>query len=86
MTADEIKKEIRAFLAKYIRDPNINEDQDLFASGLLASLFAMQMVLFIEKKFFIKVENEDLDKKNFATINALAGYVSRKTSMEKTGN
>lgn len=83
MTVDEIKKEIRAFLSKYIREPNIDEDQDLFASGLLASLFAMQMVLFIEKKFTIKVENEDLDKKNFATINALASYVSHKTSSEK---
>jgi acyl carrier protein len=83
MTADEIKSEIRTFLSKYIKDPNIDEDQDLFASGLLASLFAMQMVLFIEKKFAIKVENEDLDKKNFATINALTGYVHRKTSPEK---
>lgn len=85
MTVDEIKKEIRAFLARFVRDPAIGEEQDLFASGLVNSLFAMQMVLFVEKQFGIKVENEDLDRKNFATINALACFVTHKTSSEKTG-
>jgi methoxymalonate biosynthesis acyl carrier protein len=85
MTADEIRIEIRAFLAKYIRDPNIRDEDDLFASGLVNSLFAMQMVLFVEKKFAVKVENDDLERKNFATINALAGFISQKTSLEQTG-
>lgn len=85
MTAHEINKEVRVFLTKYIRDPNVGEDDDLFASGLLNSLFAMQMVLFVEKKFNIKVENEDLERRNFATINALVGFVSHKLSSGQEG-
>jgi len=38
----------------------VNDDEDLFAAGLVNSLFAMQLVLFVEKKFSIKVENQDL--------------------------
>jgi methoxymalonate biosynthesis acyl carrier protein len=86
MDLDEIKKEIRTFLARYIRDPHVKDEDDLFASGFINSLFAMQMVLFVEKKFAVKVENDDLDRKNFATINALARFVSHKTSSERTGD
>jgi acyl carrier protein len=38
----------------------------------------MQLVLFIEKEFSIKVENEDLDYDNFRTLNAIVGFIERK--------
>jgi acyl carrier protein len=56
----------------------LQDDDDIFALGLINSLFAMQMVLWVEKEFGIKVEDEDLDIENFNTINALAGFVERK--------
>ena len=59
MTKDDIKKKVRTFLKKYIKE-EITDDQNLFKSGLISSLFAMQLVLFVEKDFKIKVENEDL--------------------------
>jgi acyl carrier protein len=77
MTTDEILEKTKSFLAQFI-NVSVADDEDLFASGLVNSLFAMQLVLFIEKEFSIKVENEDLDYDNFRTLNAIVGFVERK--------
>ena len=58
----------------------MEDDEDLFASGLVNSLFAMQLVLFVEKEFSIKVENQDLDIANFKSVNAITGFIQSKTA------
>ncbi len=80
MTEEKITARLRPFIAQFIRDEKITPDQDLFASGLVNSLFAMQMVLFIEKEYAIKVENEDLDFENFKSLNNLTGFIQKKLS------
>jgi acyl carrier protein len=77
MTTNEILEQIKSFLAQFI-NVSVADDEELFASGLVNSLFAMQLVLFIEKEFSIKVENEDLDFDNFKTLNAIVDFVERK--------
>lgn len=78
-----IKEDIRAFVAKYISISNIDDKKDLFASGLVNSLFAMQLVMFVENNFKLKIENDDLDIKNFNSINAIADFVEcKKYSLE----
>lgn len=79
MNLDASKETLRAFLAKYLREPVADDDQDLFVAGLINSLFAMQLVLFIEAHFSVKVEDADLEYDNFNTLNALARLVQRKT-------
>jgi len=74
------KTQIRAFMGQFITNVDFAEDEDIFASGLVNSLFAMQLVLFLEKDFEIKVENEDLDYNNFRTLNAIADFIERKST------
>ena len=81
MGTDENKGKIRTFLSRYIRNHELQDDEDIFASRLVNSLFAMQLVLFIEKNFQIKVENEDLDLKNFNTLNSISAFIERKASV-----
>lgn len=45
---------------------------------MVNSLFAMQLVLFVEKEFGFKVENEDLDYENFKSLDAIHGFIQRK--------
>ena len=78
MSRDSILEETRAFLAQYIQDVDVDNDQDLFLSGLINSMFAMQLVLFVEKKYRFKVENEDLDYENFKSLNAISAFIERK--------
>ena len=72
------KDEIKTFLKKYVKEQDIMDDQNFFATGLLNSMFAMQLVIFVEKKYDIKVENQDIDIKNFSSINSIAAFVERK--------
>lgn len=81
MSHDEIKDRVKTFLGNYIKTQNLPDDKDLFTEGLLNSLFAMQLVLFVEKSFNIRVENEDLGLKNFNSINAITNLVNRKVAL-----
>ncbi len=75
---DEKKEKIRTFLLSVIRTSDLQEDDDIFALGFVDSLFAMELVLFVESEFQITVEKEDLDYENFKTINAVTSFVERK--------
>jgi acyl carrier protein len=75
---DERKAKIRSFLARYIRNRDLPDDVDIFASGFVTSLFAMQIVLFVEGEFGLRLGSGDLRLDNFRTINALDGFVERK--------
>jgi methoxymalonate biosynthesis acyl carrier protein len=78
MVGREVKENILAFLGRYVKT-KVEDDLNLFSSGLVNSLFAMQLVLYVEKQFKIKVENEDLDLKNFNSVNAISDFVCRKS-------
>ncbi len=80
MMETEIK--IRQFLAQHFRNYELQDDEDIFALGFVNSLFAMQLVLFVESEFGITVDDQDLDIDNFRSINALAGLVWRKKEIE----
>ena len=54
------------------------DDDNIFESGLVNSLFAMQLVSFIEEEFEISIENEELDLDNFKDVNSIAALVSSK--------
>ncbi|MBF0201578.1 MAG: acyl carrier protein [Desulfamplus sp.] len=78
MNPEEITLKIKNFAGQYVNTDNIEADTDLFASGMVNSLFAMQLVLFVEKEFGIKVENEDLDIDNFKSLDAIHLFIQRK--------
>ncbi|MEP7339827.1 MAG: phosphopantetheine-binding protein [Acidobacteriota bacterium] len=80
MTADSTKASIREFLSRFFRGYDLRDDEDIFALGYVNSLFAMQLVMFVEKQFLITVEDEDLEMDNFRSINALAGLIERKSA------
>jgi methoxymalonate biosynthesis acyl carrier protein len=76
---EAIKARIRGFISDYIRNHAPTDDEDIFASGFVNSLFAMQLVTFVESEFRITIDSEDLDIENFNTINAICSLVERKT-------
>lgn len=77
---EESKSRIRAFLSPYSQNHHWQDDEDIFVSGFVDSLFALQLVLFVESEFAITIESEDMELENFRTINALAHLVERKTA------
>jgi methoxymalonate biosynthesis acyl carrier protein len=79
MNASATKPPIREFLGRFIRH-QVGDDEDIFALGFVNSLFAMQLVMFVEKNFGVNVEDADLDLDNFRSVNAIAALVARKTA------
>lgn len=80
--ATDFKAKIREFLGRFFQDLNLADDEDIFALGFINSLFAMQLVLFVESEFGFKVEDDDLDIENFRTLNALSALIERKTASQ----
>lgn len=78
MSLGEIEVKVRDFLGQFVSDPEVEGDHDLFASGMVNSLFAMQLVLFVEKEYGIVVANEDLDYENFKSVNAIVEFIQKK--------
>jgi methoxymalonate biosynthesis acyl carrier protein len=78
MDVDEIKKKLKIFFKKFIGEVEIDEDENLFKSGLVNSLFAMQLVLYIEKEFTISIDRDDLDMKNFNSLNNITSFIKKK--------
>lgn len=77
---DEHKAKVRTFLSKYIRNHELSDDEDIFGLGFVNSLFAMQLVMFVEREFGIAVGNEDLNMENFGTVNAIVKLVEKKAA------
>lgn len=75
---DTAKQRIRAFVKTATRDASLSDDHDIFHSGLVNSLFAAELVAFVEQTFGITVDNEDLELANFCSVDALTGFVARK--------
>jgi len=76
---NDARARIRGFLRRFLRNVEFRDDENLFAEGLINSLFALQLVAFLEKEFRVRIENEDLELGNFRSIDALASLVHRKT-------
>ncbi len=76
----DVKGIIRSFLVRSINIPEIGDDEDLFETGLVNSLFAVQLTTFIEKKFGLEITADDLDIQNFKSLSAAASFVLRKRS------
>ena len=69
---------LRTFLARFFQNYQLRDGEDLFKTGYLNSMFAMELVRFVEREFGITVENEDLELANFQSIDALTSLITRK--------
>jgi acyl carrier protein len=75
-----IHTKLRAFLQKFLSTYTLGASEDIFATGFVNSLFAMQLVLFVEQTFSMTVEDADLSIDNFRTIDAITRLVQRHTA------
>jgi methoxymalonate biosynthesis acyl carrier protein len=73
-----IKDTIRRFILSSINGTRVDDDDNLFESGIVNSLFAVQLMTFIEKTFAIELEADDLDIENLKSLNATAAFVLKK--------
>lgn len=66
---------IRDFVLKYVKDDELEDDENMFELGYVNSLFAMQLVMFVEKEFALTISRENLKLVNFQSIDAIVTLV-----------
>ncbi len=82
MDRETLTRKLKELLVSGLRlqdtDPaSIADDQPIFVEGLgLDSIDALELVVLIEENFGIAIPDEDVGKSAFASIAALADYIS----------
>lgn len=74
----QVQEAIRTFIQASINIDGCGNDENLFELGIVNSLFAVQLMTFIERRFEIEVGTDDLDIENFKSIAATAAFVAKK--------
>jgi methoxymalonate biosynthesis acyl carrier protein len=77
MDDDTMCKQITEFIHGRYPSLTVAGDDDIFALGFVNSLFAMELVLFLENTYAFSVPNEELQLDNFRTVTAMAALVQR---------
>ena len=75
----EIISPIAKFIAeKILKQPNkvISANESLISSGLIDSFSLMDLALFIEDTFGVRVEDTELNAETFDNLNQLAALIS----------
>ncbi|MER5206203.1 acyl carrier protein [Streptomyces sp. NPDC002825] len=82
------EQSVRAALTDFleVRTRNVWEPTtDLFETGAVSSLFAMELVVHVEQTFGVTVEGEDLNMENFRTVEAMVAMVTRLKAAANNG-
>lgn len=90
MTAEDtssLKGDLKRLIIETLRmeeisPEDITDDEPLFGDeGLgLDSVDALELVVHIEEKYGIQIEDEEVGRKVFASIDALADFIKEKTA------
>lgn len=81
-----IRDYIERNLVVFDEDMEWGDDTDIFQLGLVHSLFAMQLLQYIEAEFHIVIENEDMDIRHFSSVNRIGTFVANKLDASRQGS
>lgn len=79
-----MKGRIREFIEQNLMilddHDELQDSDNIFELGYVNSLFAMKLLSFVEAEFGIRVEQTDMDIKNFSSIDQIESLVKKKTT------
>lgn len=84
VTAEQVRTALGAFLEERVKTA-VAVDQDLFRSGLVSSMFAMELVVHLEEEYDIAIVGPDLKLDSFRTIQAMTDLVLRLSAAKGDG-
>ncbi len=76
VTTEAIEHALLGFLTERVKT-SVEADEDLFRSGLVSSMFAMQLVVHLEEAYDIAIIGPELKLDNFRTVQAMTSLVLR---------
>lgn len=84
MQTANINQEIRSFLAASFLAGNVERlrDDGLLLGDVIDSTGVLELVNFLQERFEITVEDDDVNPETLASVNSLVAYVSKKVSAQ----
>jgi acyl carrier protein len=80
--------DVKAEIKKYILEASLSDVKDveddalIFENGLLDSMGLLFLIEFLGESFQVEVSDEELNPKNFESINNIVSFVSNKLSVK----
>jgi len=77
-----VREQIRGFIESNLNifdsDVQFNDGDNIFRRGFVNSLFAVQLIAYLEQEFSITIANEDMNINNFSSVDKMVEFVELK--------
>jgi acyl carrier protein len=83
MHHSSIQQDIVDFLRSVTGQPSIDADTDLFEAGVTDSLTMMDLLVFLETEFQLRLDFADLNPDVFKTASSLADLIGQRLATSK---
>ena len=80
----ELQGRIAALFVEKLNVEVPSLDADLYETGVLDSIAFVELLVFLEKEFKIKVGLDDIEVDNFRTIRKIVKFVLERDRLEET--
>jgi acyl carrier protein len=81
----EIERALREHVVTgYAGGADVDAEDDLLASGIVDSMGVMEIIGFLEERFPVVVDDEDIVPENFRSLRTMTEYVARKRTADVT--
>jgi acyl carrier protein len=81
VSTENATAEIRGWIQENVTGSrDIPDDYPLIENGVLTSLQTVELVMFMEDRFGVTIEDEEFSEENFGSIRAIAELVASKTA------
>jgi len=78
-TSDDVAAGIRGWLRQNVLGSRqVPDNYPLIDEGLLTSLQTIELVLFLEERFRVSIDEDEVNEENFKSISAIAQLVASK--------
>jgi len=81
----EPKQKVRNFIEENLfvmeDDDELMYSDNIFQLGYVNSLFAMKLLNFVEKEFSLTLDNNEIDIRNFSSVDAIIDLIDKKSSV-----
>lgn len=80
MKEEKFTTEIRQYIleASLSENENIQDDTLIFEAGLLDSMGLLFLIEFLKEKYGVEVSDDELNPKNFESVNSIVSFVNTK--------
>ena len=81
-TDGQVRRQLRNFIEEnflYLHpDVDLDDGDNLLRLGLIDSLGFVELVEEVQQRFGVSVDDVEITEENFASVEAIAGFVARK--------